>query len=304
MSKTILITGGSGLVGSRLTTLLKERGYQVNWLSRSPESQAEKSFHWDPTNQLIEGEAIENCDAIIHLAGASIAESKWTDKQKKKIRDSRVQGTQLIRRAIANSSNKPSTVVCASAIGYYGMDTGIKLNTEDSQKGNDFISDVVSDWEQEIKSIEDFGIRIPCLRIGIVMSTQGGALQKIMQPIKYNAGAPLGSGKQYMSWIHIDDLCNMFIYALENDHITDIYNACGPEPSTNTEITKETASQLNKIVLPINVPAFALKLALGEMSGLVLGSCKVSSEKIQLSGFHFKYPQLDECIYDLIKHKK
>ena len=285
--KNILITGGSGLVGKQITALLESKGYVVAWLSRS--AQARTHFLWDVTAQTIDPQAMEWADAVIHLAGEGVAEKRWTAARKKSILDSRTQSTQLLHSAIAQAEKKPLAFISASAIGYYGFQTGATLVEESSPAGTDFLADVVIAWEQEVKKIEALAVRCVLLRIGIVLDAKGGALGEMLKP---PVAAPLGSGDQWMSWIHVADLAKLFVFALEKNTLQGIYNAVGPQPATNQQLTKEAAAAKGKLYLGIGVPGFVLQLVLGEMAAMVLGGNRVSSQKIQKAGFEFEFPEL------------
>jgi uncharacterized protein (TIGR01777 family) len=289
--KNILITGGSGLVGKQITTLLERKGYHVAWLSRS--AQARAYFLWDITAQTIDPQAMEWADAVIHLAGEGVAEKRWTAARKKSILDSRTQSTQLLHSAIEQAEKKPLAFISASAIGYYGFQTGATLVEESSPAGTDFLADVVIAWEQEVKKIEALAVRCVLLRIGIVLDAKGGALGEMLKP---PVAAPLGSGDQWMSWIHVADLAKLFVFALEKNTLQGIYNAVGPHPATNQQLTKEAAAAKGKPYVGIGVPGFALKLVLGEMAAMVLGGNRVSSQKIQKAGFEFEFPELKKAM--------
>jgi len=300
MAKNVLITGGSGLVGSRLTTLLLEHGYEVSHLGRSKSSEKRvKSYIWDIQKGFIEEGAIETANFIVHLAGASVADERWTESRKKVILQSRIQTTRLLYEQLQVVKHSCEAVVSASAVGYYGMDTGSQWLNEQSPAGSDFLADVTKQWEQEVEKLEKLNIRVTRLRIGIVLSKNGGALPKIAQTVKANIGAPLGDGDQYMSWIHIDDLCRMIIHAIGNTEMFGVFNAVGPDPATNRELTKTLAQVLNKSLWLPAVPGFALKLALGEMADMVLGGNRVSAEKIQLSGFTYAFSNLQNALEDI-----
>lgn len=302
--QSVLITGGTGLIGSRLTTLLQQKNYQVMHLSRSPkESNHPKTYGWDIPGNFVEEEAIAKADYIIHLAGTGVADKRWTESRKKAILNSRIQSTALLREKLKTIPNKVKAFVSASAIGIYGFDTGNQVVDENFPEGNDFLADVTKLWEREADTIKEAipPIRLVKLRIGIVLSNKGGALKKIVQPIKFGAGAPLGTGKQYMSWIHIDDVCRMFIHALEHEQVQGVYNAVAPYPATNEELTRQAAKLLHRPILGIHVPAFALRLVLGDMVEVVLGGSKVSAEKIQQTGFKYRYAHLNEALVDLLK---
>ncbi|PZV86216.1 hypothetical protein CLV31_102111 [Algoriphagus aquaeductus] len=296
--KNILISGGSGLVGQRITKLLEKKGYEVAWLSRS--RQGRKSFLWDVEKQEIDPEAMDWADAIIHLAGAGVAEKRWTPDRKNLILDSRTHSTQLLFSAIEKSAKKPSTCISASAVGYYGFNTGTNLVDENSMPGGDFLAQVVIAWENEVKKMEALHLRTVLFRIGIVLDAEGGALGEMLKP---PVAAPLGSGDQWMSWIHIEDLARMFVYALEKTTLQGVYNAVGPNPATNQQLTKEAAAAKGKPYIGIGVPGFALKLVLGEMAAMVLGGNRVSSQKIQKAGFEFEFPELKGALKDVFSRK-
>jgi len=285
--KKILITGGSGLVGKQLTALLEQKGYEVAWLSRKPQQQTH--FLWDVARQKIDPKALEWADAVVHLAGEGVAEMRWTAARKQAILRSRTESTALLHRAIQQAMHKPSTFISASAVGYYGFDTGAALVDEGSSSGTDFLAEVVLAWEKEVKKIEALLLRCVILRIGIVLDGQGGALAEILKP---PVAAPLGSGAQWMSWIHVEDLVRLFVFALEKTTLQGIYNAVGPHPVTNQQLTKEAAAAKGKTYLGLGVPRFMLKLVLGEMASMVLGGNRVSSQKIQKAGFEFEFPAL------------
>ncbi len=303
MINTVLITGGTGLVGSRITKMLLEEGYEVAHLSRSAKGDEKvKTYTWDIKKQQIDIEAIRWADAIIHLAGAGVADKRWTAEQKEIILKSRTESSKLLYNTLRKENKKLVAFVSASAIGYYGTDTGELPLTEKSAKGAGFLAEVVDAWEMEVAKIQELDIPTAMLRIGVVLSANGGALKKMMEPMKLGAGAPLGSGKQIMSWIHVDDLAALFIFALENQ-LKGVFNAVGPHSARNEELTKLLAKVMNKPLLLPSVPKFALKLMLGEMAQVVLGSNYVSSEKIQSSGFNYQYPELYPALEHLITQK-
>ncbi|MGY6520305.1 MAG: TIGR01777 family oxidoreductase [Mongoliitalea sp.] len=291
--KHILITGGSGLVGKKITQLIEKKGYEVAWLSRSPAKNAQKSFFWDVDKQSIDAEAIEWADAIIHLAGEGVADKRWSNARKRAILESRTLSTQMLYNAIEKATAKPEVFISASAVGYYGFNTGDVLQTEESEAGKDFLAQVVIAWENRVKMLEKIGLRTVMLRIGIVLDKNGGALKEMMKP---PVAAPLGSGNQWMSWIQIDDLARMFVFTLEDEKVQGIYNAVGPKPATNAELTEKAAKKARKFFINFGVPGFGLKLALGEMAQMVLGGNKVSSKKIEQEGFKFRYPDLESAL--------
>ena len=292
----VLITGGTGLIGTRLSELLIDAGHEVALLSREPaKSSHYRSFRWDPRAGTIDEAAVPYADYIINLAGSSVADGKWTDERKHDIMTSRLGGLALLHRELAKGDgHEVSAFISASAIGIYG-DAGAMLLTEEAPPApptHDFLADVSHQWELAAAPIAALGIRTVVPRIGIVLSDQGGALVPIARPVKLGAGAPLGNGRQYMSWIHIDDLCRLFIAMLEQERYAGVYNAVAPNPVTNEAFTEVLAEVLHRpLVLP-KVPAFGLKLLMGEMSEIVLGSQRVSAEKVLREGFAFEYPTL------------
>jgi len=302
MKGKVLITGGTGLIGSRLTEILLQHGYEVSYLSRKKEDGKIKKYQWDIHRQAIDEEALLNADFIINLAGANVFEKKWNKEFKKEILESRTQSVQLLYEKLKVLPHHVKAFVSASAIGYYGLDTGEEWMHEEAAAGDDFLAEVVFKWEQAIKQIESLSIRTAIFRIGIVMSNKGGALDKLIGPIKKSAGAVIGSGKQYVSWVHIDDVCYLFMKALEDESVKGVYNATAPNPVTNDELTHEVAKAVGKSIVLPNVPAFALKLMLGsEKASIVLGGNRVSSEKIARTGYNFHFNELKSALQNLLK---
>lgn len=296
----ILITGGSGLIGTQLTELLRQRGHSVSLLSRSNQPGEHKSYVWKVDQNYIEPGAFEGIDAIVHLAGAGIADKPWTIERKREILESRTHSTRLLVNALKNTHHKVKTVIAASAIGYYGFGEQQEVFTEDSEAGKDFLADVTSRWERETENFTELGVRVVKIRIGIVLSKRGGALEEIARPVKYFVGAPLGSGDQYVSWIHMEDLCQIFVKAIEDSSMQGAYNAVSPSPLTNRELTKAIARTLHRPLLLPPVPPFVLKLLLGEMADLVLNGSKVSGSRIIQSGYQFKYSDINQALEDLL----
>jgi uncharacterized protein (TIGR01777 family) len=296
----ILITGGSGFIGRRLTVLLKSRGHQVTWLVRNPGQVAEKAYRWSVNNQFVDSKALREAEVLIHLAGENVASKRWTRSRKKQILESRAEGTRLLVDQILKYPNRITTVVCASASGFYGDGGPDDLFTEESRPGNDFLAEVTKKWEYEALGFERAGRRLVTLRIGVVLSRDGGALPKLVQPVKWFVGAALGTGKQYMSWIHIDDLCNMFVKAAEDQSMAGIYNAVAPQPVDNNTMTRAIAGRLHRPVFLPAVPVSVLHLLLGEMATIVTGGARLSSEKIEKTGFQFAFPQLESALKDIL----
>jgi uncharacterized protein (TIGR01777 family) len=297
MSK-ILITGASGLIGTRLTEMLLQEGHEVAHLGRSKKNGQVPSFVWDVEKELVDDEAFRGVDSVVHLAGAGIADKRWTEKRKREILESRTKSTALLAKGLEKNQNVKA-VVSASAIGFYGFNEGDIEFTEENKPGQDFLAGVVDAWERAIDKIQNK--RIVKLRTGIVLSEKDGALKKMMTPIKFGVGAPLGTGTQYISWIHIDDLCRMFMKAIEENAMQGAYNATAPYAVTNEELTKAIAKTLKKPLWLPAVPEFILKIILGELSDAVLKGSKVSSRKIQQAGFQFQFPDLYQALESLLK---
>jgi uncharacterized protein len=293
----ILITGGSGTVGKKLTEILTEKGNNVFWLSRNPEKQRIKSFYWDVNKGEIDPKAFEGIDAIVHLAGASVAGKRWNEAYKKEILDSRIKSTQLLANFLNNNTHKVKKIVSASAIGIYG-DGGNSILTENTPPSYTFLANVCLQWENEVEKIEKT-IEKTILRVGIVLDKNEGALAEIAKPVKWGLGAALGNGEQMVSWIHLEDLCQMFVYALENS-IAGTYNAVSPNPVSNLELTKKIAETLKMPCFLPPVPTFVLKIIIGEMAAVVLSSQHVSSKKIEEAGYKFRFPELNKALEQIL----
>ena len=288
----ILITGGTGLIGRLITDELLNRGYSVSHLSRKPGNIPKvKTFLWDVHKGDIDEHCLEDVGTVIHLAGENIADKRWTDKRKKEIIDSRTRSINLIYQLIQSKPNQVNTIISASAIGYYS-DRGDELLTEDSLPNNDFMAECCIEWEKAVDKGKELGLRILKFRTGVVLNKNEGALLEMAKPIKLGFGAPLGSGKQWIPWVHWQDVVNMYLQAIEKINLSGVYNMVAPNPVTNKQFTKALAKQLHRPVWPINIPAFVFRLLMGEMSTIVLGSTRVSAEKIEKDGFVFKYPEL------------
>lgn len=292
---SILVTGGTGLIGTSLCNLLRDKGYTVLILSRTKKDKP-NTYYWNLEGHYIDTEAIVRADYIIHLAGAGIADKSWSKERKQILIDSRVKSANLLFEKVKELNSNLKGFISASAVGYYGASTSTKIYTENDAAGNDFASKICKVWEKAANQFNALNIRTVIIRTGVVLSKDGGALEKLSKPIKFGVGAPLGSGKQYMPWIHIDDLCNMYAEAIENSEIKGIYNAVAPEHITNKSVTKSIAKKLKKPLWLPNIPAFVMKLILGEMAVILLEGSRVSSEKIVATGFKFKYPNINEAL--------
>jgi uncharacterized protein (TIGR01777 family) len=301
MSKNILITGATGLVGRKLIPALQAKGHQISILSRKQAHIKDvKVYLWDVYKQTIDENALTGIDTIIHLAGEGIADQKWTTKRKKEIVDSRVKSCELLYRTILATKAPVSTFVSASAVGFYG-DRGEEVLTETSAPGDGFLADCCMEWENAATAGLDLGIRVVKIRVGIVLSKEDGALAAMEKPIRFFVGAPLGTGKQWMPWIHLDDIVKIFVTAVEDPNMAGPYNACAPYPVTNKLLTQSMAKKLHRPVWPVTVPQFVLKTIMGEMGILPLMSSNTSSQKLLDAGYRFEYVDLDKALEDIYK---
>ena len=297
------------MIGKALTEALLEKNYKVIILSRKVASQQPINENllyaeWDISNQIIDKVAIERADYIIHLAGAGIADKRWTKKRKQEIVDSRVKSGELLTKTLQEIPNKVKAVISASAIGWYGADPVIpnpKPFTEDDPADSSFLGETCKQWEESTEPVTQLGKRSVKLRTGIVLSKQGGALKEFEKPLRFGIAAILGNGRQVYSWIHIDDLVRLYITAIEDDNMRGAYNAVTPKPVSNKELTLQLArTKKGSFFIPVYIPSFALKIALGEMSIEVLKSATVSCDKIHYSGFTFLYPTIEAALKNLV----
>jgi uncharacterized protein len=292
----ILITGASGLVGTHLIPTLKAKGHEIYKLVRKTPKDADE-IQWDAEKGFSdEAQAkLENFDAVVHLAGDNVASENWSAEKKRKIKESRTTGTRVLVDALRKCINPPKILVSASAVGFYG-NRNDEVLTEDSPKGVGFFPEVCDEWEQESQKAADFGARVVNPRIGVVLAKDGGALEKMLTPFKFGVGGVVGSGKQYMSWISLDDLIKIFHFALENDKITGAINATAPNPATNEEFTKALGKVLGRPTF-IPIPEFGIKLLFGEMGErLLLEGCRVLPKRLQDTGFEFQFTNLEDAL--------
>jgi uncharacterized protein (TIGR01777 family) len=294
----VAVTGSHGLIASALIPALQRDGHHVLRLVRDDPIDADE-VRWDPPAGAIDSEKLDGVDAVVHLAGAGIGDKKWTPARKQLVLDSRTQGTSLLTRALAGLTRKPTVLVSASAIGYYG-DRGDELLTEDSPAGDDFGARVCREWEAATTPAADAGIRVVRIRSGLVQASSGGMLHRLLLPFKLGAGGRLGSGKQYMSWIAIDDEVNAIRHVLTNASIDGPVNLTAPNPVTNAEYTATLGRVLHRPTV-IPTPLFGLKAVYGgELVDTLLGSQRVSAEKLRASGFEFAYPDLEGALRAVI----
>ncbi|MFT4576319.1 MAG: hypothetical protein ACI9SI_001241 [Polaribacter sp.] len=292
----ILITGGTGLVGQLLQQKLVDMNYTVRILSRNPKKATE--FYWNIANNEIDEKAFIDVEYIIHLAGAGIAEKRWTPKRKQEIMDSRIKSTALLFNKVKQLKTPLKGFIAASAIGYYGAITSENIFKESDPAATDFIGNVCQQWEQASLAFNDLQIPTTILRTGIVLSKNGGALSKMNTPIAIN---PIGNGKHYIPWVHIEDLTNLFIKAIEDNTFTGIYNAVAPETQTSFSFAKTLAKKTKKLYIPLGIPSFLLQLLFGEMSIILTTGSRISSEKIENSGFYFIYKNLDKALENSVQ---
>ena len=299
----ILLTGSNGLVGSALTPALVADGHEVRPLVRYATGYGSHEIEWSPERYSIAMSRIEGFDVVIHLAGESIAEGRWTDEKKQRIRESRVKGTRLLAESLPTLKEPPSAFLCASAIGYYG-DRGDEVLTEDSRPGNDFLSSVCIEWEEATREAAEKGIRTANMRFGIILDTKGGALSKMLPPFRMGVGGKIGDGKQWMSWIALDDVVKAIRHALNSETLSGPINYVAPNPVRNEEFTRTLGRALSRPTL-FPIPAFGIRLAFGEMGeALLLSSQRVQPTKLLESGFEFSYPTLAAALPHVLKDRK
>jgi uncharacterized protein (TIGR01777 family) len=306
---SVLITGGTGLVGTAVKNLLLQKGYEVVLLTRS-KNPIKGQAHWDINAGTIDSTAIAAADYIIHLAGAGVADKRWSIARKQEILDSRTKSSALLVKALQETPNKVKAVISASAIGWYGPDQNNRDNNNIASQGfvetdpsyPDFLGTTCAAWEASIAPVTSPGLqkRLVCLRTGIVLSKHGGALKEFLKPLAVRMAAVLGNGKQMISWIDVRDLAKMFVYAIEHENLSGSYNAVAPAPVSNKTLTQTLAKVLyGKFYITTYVPSFVLKIMLGEMSIEVLKSTTVSAQKIQDAGFVFDYPNITKSLSSL-----
>lgn len=303
MAQNVLITGGSGFIGKHLTDVLLEAGFSVSILSRATKENLPviTYYKWDLNKNFIDENAVLNADYIIHLAGEGIVEKRWSKKRKKAIVESRVKPIDLILSVLEKHNKKLEAFVSASGIGIYGAITSHKICTEDMSPADDFLGTTCQKWESAVDKIGALGIRAVKIRTGIVLGKNEGFLKKLVPSFKSGFGAILGSGKQYLPWIHIDDLCRIYLKSIEDQELEGPYNACITDNTTNGRFSKTLAKQFDYAIWLPKIPPFFLKLVLGEMSEVILTGQRASSEKIQKTGFEFQFTDLEKTLINCLK---
>jgi len=301
---TVLITGGTGMIGKALTSLLVQKGHRVIVLTRKarPAAGLVEYETWDLKKQVFPTHILAGTDYIIHLAGANVGQGRWTSKRKEVILRSRTDSAALLVKSLRETPNRVKAVISSSATGWYGPDHG-RLFREGDPPADDFLGNTCREWESSITPVVQLGKRLVILRTGIVLATEGGAFPAFRGPLKAGIGAILGNGKQVISWIHLHDICRMYLHAIENPNMGGPYNAVSPEPVTNKALVLALARKLKgSFFIPVHVPAFVLKILFGEMSVEVLKSCTVDAGSIRASGFQYTYPTLKAALGELTKH--
>ncbi|CAA7195920.1 TIGR01777 family oxidoreductase [Chryseobacterium potabilaquae] len=300
MKEVVLITGASGMIAKSLLKKL-DHEYTIRFLTRKKTQH--NQYEWDIQNATIDESAFENLSHIIHLAGANISEKRWTEQRKKELISSRVDSAKLLLDTLRKKNLKLKSFISASGINYYGTKTTETIYTETDPPGNDFLSKVVILWEKAADEFQEQNLaeRVVKIRTAVVLSETDGALKKMITPIRFGLGAPLGKGKQYMPWIHLNDICSVYEFALQNSQMQGAYNATSPQHTTNKNLTQKIADIIHKPLFLPNIPSFILKLIFGELANALLEGSRASSEKIQRIGFKFEFPDLEKALKNLLK---
>jgi uncharacterized protein len=297
----VLITGGSGLIGRYLTSMLLHEGFNVAHLSRKKDQFGRiRVFRWDPAKGILDPVVFEGVDCIVHLAGANIGEKRWTKERKEEIVNSRIESAKLLFKSASENGIKLKAFISASAVGYYGSISSEKIFTENDNPANDFLGLTCKKWEEVADLFNDVGARVVKIRTGVVMEKSDSALSKLLKPAKMGVFPSLGNGRQYMPWIHIADLCGIYLKSIQDERMEGSYNAVSPQHIIQRGFMKTLASVLNKPFFHPRVPAFLLKAALGEMSDVVLKGSRISSDKIINSGFSFRFNNLEAALKDVL----
>lgn len=302
--ETILLTGGNGLVGKALSPRLAEKGYGVIVLSRRPDPDSlYRNYFWDPSRNIIDETAVQEADFMVSLAGENLGEKRWTKRRRQEILDSRVKTSELLFNTFIRKGKKLRAFISASAIGFYGAVTSDRIFTEADPPGNDFAAEVCMQWEGQAAKFVREGIRTVILRSGIVLAPKDGVLERMALVSKLGIGSPIGSGKQYLPWIHIGDLCNIYIKAIEDPNLKGAYNAVAPDHKTNREFTGTLAKILRNPYFAPAVPEFVMKMLFGEMALMLLRGSRISPQKVIDAGYTFRFPVLEDALADTLKKK-
>jgi uncharacterized protein len=301
-NSSILITGGTGLIGKYLTSVLLSEGYKVCHLSRNAgQSGNIRVFEWNPEQNIADPSAFDGIDCIIHLAGANIGEKRWTENRRKEIVKSRVDSARLLFNIVSNNRIPLKTFISASAAGYYGSVTSDIIHSEEDMPGTDFLGTTCKKWEDAADLFADKGIRTVKIRTAVVLEKNDSALSKLMLPARFGFLVQTGNGRQYMPWIHIIDLCNIYLKAIRDENMSGPYNAVSPQHTTHKEFIRTLAREMNCPVFPVHVPEFVLRIILGNMSDVILKGSRVSSVKTETAGYIFRYPVLEEALKNIIR---
>lgn len=295
--ETVLITGASGLIGRHLTQLLESEGYRVRSLSRHPTNETE--YYWNPVRKEIDPKVLDGVDHLVHLAGAGIGDKPWSISRKKEILESRVSGCDLLYQRCQSTGLRLKSFLSASAVGYYGAEPTTQVFTESDSAGSDFLASVCIEWEKAAMQFEKAGVRTVRMRTGIVLASDGGILPQMALPVRWGLGTPMGSGNQYIPWIHIGDLCQLYLEALRNENWKGAYNAVAPEQATNRQFTKALARLFHKPYWPAPLPALLLRLVLGERSCLLLKGNAVQPLRLGEMNFKWRFDTLEKALRDL-----
>jgi len=299
---TILIAGGSGLIGTRLSELLSEQGHTVRLLSRAPKTAGQ--FFWDPAAGEIDSAALQGVDYVVNLAGAGIADKRWTKARKEELVQSRVQSAALLAREFKRMAEPPKAYISASAIGYYGNTWETMVHEDSPTADRSFMVDCCQQWEKAADQMTPLGIRTVKFRIGVVMAKEGGALAEIVNPLRFGLAAYFGDGQAWWSWIHREDVCRAFSWAMENQQAVGVYNLVAPSPVRGKVLVKAIAKAMRQPAITLPAPAFVLRLIFGEMSAVILNSNRVSADKLVQAGFEFKWPEVNAALSDIFAPKK
>lgn len=295
--QTTLIAGGSGMIGIRLAEILRAKGHAVRLLSRTPKGEGQ--FYWDPASGEIDADALQGVDYVVNLAGAGIADKRWTAARKQELVESRVKSATLLYQSVQRLKKRPKAYLSASGIGYYGNSGERWMREEDASPDQSFLAECCQKWESAAGNMAQLGLRTVIFRIGVVLAKEGGALAEIARPLRFGLGAYFGDGKAWWSWVHLGDVCRAMTWGIEDQGVTGTFNLVSPGLVRGKDLVVATTKAMKQPAVFLPVPAFALRLYFGEMSAVILNSNRVSSEKLTRMGFDFKWPELDDALRDI-----